>query len=260
MKKNIKISIAVLTAICLLWSLIVITDYIRCKNFQEPIFTLSTSRDQNGNGYYKCLGYEISSIAREFNGNQFIKYDMKFDLFGKGRAFKKTIYDNYRHNSGLIGSDKETVLNYLEALKYVTPDVSGSQETYTEYVKENGIESMDMILYNGIVAGFTYEYYDLKVAYDFATHLRKDLELTFGEKTTYPGMIQTGKDYFDNIKNVSELKILNTYYEDWSFNHNKKENIDKMLSGKKYSRTDIRFELSVIDKNKATVSVRIIAL
>ena len=39
-----------------------------------------------------------------------------------------------------------------------------------------------------------------------------------------------------------------------------KENIDKMLDGKDYSRIDIHFELSVIDANNATVSVRYIAL
>ena len=261
-KKTIRNIIITIVGLCLIWSAMAITDYIRCKSFKEPIFTIGTNRDQNGNGYYKCIGYEIRSVAREFNGNKFVKYDMQFSLFGRGRGIKKTIYDNYRHNLGLLGSDKETVLNYLEALKCVTPDVSGNQETYTEYVKENGIEVMNMILYNDVVAGFEYEYYDLQAAYDFATHLRKDLELTFGEKSTYPGMVQTNKDYFDNVKNVSELKSQYTYYEDWkaAFDYQKKENIDKMLDGKDYSRIDIHFELSVIDANNATVSVRYVAL
>ena len=261
-KKVIRNIIITIVGLCLIWSAMVITDYVRCKYFKEPIFTIGTNRDQNGNGYYKCIGYEIRSVAREFNGNEFVKYDMQFSLFGRGRGIKKTIYDNYRHNLGLLGSDKETVLNYLEALKFVTPDVSGNQETYTEYVNGNDVKVINMILYNGIVAGFEYEYDNLQAAYDFATHLRKDLELTFGEKSTYPGIVQTNKDYFDNVKNVSELKSQYTYYEDWkaAFDYQKKENIDKMLDGKDYSRIDIHFELSVIDANNATVSVRYIAL
>ena len=52
------------------------------------------------------------------------------------------------------------------------------------------------------------------------------LELAFGEKSTYPEMVQTNKDYFDNVKNVSELKSQYTYYEDWkaAFDYEKKEN------------------------------------
>ena len=53
---------------------------------------------------------------------------------------------------------------------------------------------------------------------------------------------------------MSELKSQYTYYEDWkaAFDYQKKENIDKMLDGKDYSRIDIHFELSVIDANNAT--------
>ena len=256
-KKTIKIIITAIIGLCFIWSVMVITDYVRAKDLKAPLFAINTHRDQNGNGHYECLGYGVRSVAREFNGNKFIKYDMQFSLFGRGRGIKKTIYDNYRHNLGLLGSDKETVLNYLEALKYVTPDVSGNQETYTEYVNGNDVKVINMILYNGVVAGFEYEYDNLQAAYDFATHLRKDLELTFGEKSTYPEMVQTNKDYFDNVKNVSELKSQYTYYEDWkaAFDYGKKENIDKMLAGKEYSRIDIHFELSVVDENKAIISL-----
>ena len=44
------------------------------------------------------------------------------------------------------------------------------------------------------------------------------------------------------------------------FDEEKQKNIDKMLSGKDYSRIDIHFELSVIGANKATVSVRYVAI
>lgn len=121
---------------------------------------------------------------------------------------------------------------------------------------------MNLIFYNGVVAGFEYEYNNLKAAYDFAKHLTKELEITFGEKTTYPGMVQTNKDFFDNIKDVSELKAQYIYYEDWTavFDEEKQKNIDKMLDNKSYSRIDIHFELLIINANKATVSVRYAAM
>lgn len=150
----------------------------------------------------------------------------------------------------------------MDALKFVTPNVFGEQTTYTEYVNGNDVKVINMILYNDVVTGFEYEYDNLQAAYDFAKYLRKDLELTFGNKTTYPETVQIGKDYFDTINDISELKAQYIYYEDWkaAFDGEKQNNIDKMLSGKDYSRIDIHFELSVIGANKATVSVRCVAI
>ena len=86
--------------------------------------------------------------------------------------------------------------------------------------------------------------------------------MTFGQKATYPGMVQTNKDYFDNVKGVPELKNQYTYYEDWNavFEGQKQENIEKMLAGRDYSRIELHFVLSVLDENKAIVSARYIAL
>lgn len=261
-KKIVCISISVVVLLIAVWSAMVITDYTRSKNLKAPLFATSIHLNQHGAGRYKGIGYDVIAVSKAFNREEHILYDMHFMLFGRGNGGKKTLYDNYRHNLGLLVSDKEHILNSLEALQYVTPDVSGNQETYTEYLNGNDVKIMNMILYNDIVAGFEYEYHNLEAAFDFATYLRKDLELTFGEKTTYPGMAQTNKDYFDSIKSVSELKPGFTYYEDWTavFDYNKKDNLKKMLEGKKYSRTDIRFELKVVDENKAIVSTRIIAI
>ena len=81
MKKAIRNSIITIISLCLIWSAMVITDYVRCKSFKEPIFTIGTNRDQNGNGYYKCIGYEIRAVAREFNGNKFVV--PYYTVFGK---------------------------------------------------------------------------------------------------------------------------------------------------------------------------------
>ena len=187
---------------------------------------------------------------------------MEFILFGRGNGVKRTIRDNYHQNYALIGEDKDTVINYLEALKVVNPDVSGNQETYTEYVNGNDVKVMNLTFYNGVMSGFEYEYHNLNSAYEFASYLREELEMTFGEKDTYPEMLHKNKDSFDNVKNVSELKNQYTYYEDWTmyFEGDEQENIDKMLDGRDCSRIDMRFELSVIDENKAIVSVKYIVV
>lgn len=262
MKNTLKRFVIIIAALGVLWSVAVAIDYTRSKAMKPPIFAISSAKSQNGNAYYDCLGYRVYSVAREFNGKEFVVYDMRFSLFGKGNGGRKTIYDNYHQNLGLLGTDKEIALNYLDALKFVTPDVSGEQTTYTEYVNGNDVKVINMMLYNDVVAGFEYEYDNLQAAYDFAKYLRRDLELTFGNKTTYPETVQNGKDYFDSINDISELKVQYIYYEDWKavFDEEKQKNIDKMLSGKDYSRIDIHFELSVIGANKATVSVRYVAI
>lgn len=260
-KKTIGVIFSVVIVSVLVWSVMAIIDYNRAKGLKPPLFAISTERDQNGNGYYDCLGYDVRAVAKPFNGKEYVLYDMQFSLFGRGEGGKKTISDNYYHNIGLLGRDKETVIKYLEALEFVTPDVSGKQEKYTEYVNGNDVKVMNLIFYNDIMSGFEYEYHNIEAAYNFAVKLRKDLEMTFGEKSTYPEEMQTNKDYFDNVKDVSELKNQYTYYEDWNavFEGKNQENINGMLEDKDYSRIDIHFELSVIDENKATVSARYVA-
>ena len=262
-KKIIKYTLIIAVVLGLLWSAMVIIDYNRSKDLKEPLFAISTARDQHGNGYYKCLGYEIYARAYPFNGKDYVLYDMQFHLLGGTSKPKMTISFASSHAYLQLGESKEKVFDYIEALEYITPDKSGKQETYTEHANIDGAKViLKLVFYNDVLSGFEYEYDNVDVAYKEAERLRRDLELTFGEKTTYPGMVQTNKDYFDNIKNVSDLKNQYTYYEDWEavFEDEKQENINKMLEGKDYSRIDIHFELSVIDENKAILSTRYVAL
>ena len=263
MKKFIKSFLIIAVVFSLIWSAMAIIDYNRSKDLKEPLFAISTARDQNGNGYYKCLGYEIYARAYPFNGKDYILYDMQFHLLGRTTKPKKTISFASSHTYLQLGESKEKVFDYIEALRYITPEISGNQEIYTEHANIDGAKViLKLIFYNDVLSGFEYEYDNVDVAYKEAERLRRDLELTFGEKNTYPGMTQTNKDYFDNIKDVSELKNQYTYYEDWpaAFDYQKEENINKMLDGKEYSRIDIHFELSVIDENKAILSTRYVAL
>lgn len=263
MNKFVKRFFIIVIALGMIWSAMIIIDYTRSKNLKEPLFAISTARDQNGNGYYKCLGYEIYARAYPFNGKDHILYDMQFHLLGGSAKPKMTISFASSHAYLQLGESKEKVFGYIEALEYITPEISGNQEIYSEHANIDGAKViLKLVFYNDVLSGFEYEYDNVDVAYKEAERLRRDLELTFGEKTTYPVMVQTNKDYFDNIKDVSELKKQYTYYEDWEvvFEDEKQENINKMLEGKDYSRIDIHFELSVVDENKAIVSAKCIAL
>jgi len=263
MKKKRIITTILIIALSLgfIWSAMAIIDYNRAKNLRPPLFATSIALDQHGAGFYHCLGYDVWAVSKAFNGKEHIIYDMRFMLFGRGNGGKKSISNNYHLNYGLMGEDKESVFDYMEALEFVTPDVSGKQETYTEYVNGNDVKSMNLIFYNDVMAGFEYEYHNLEAAYEYAVKLRKDLEMTYGEKSTYP-TTATNKACFDTLKSVSDMKSHYTYYEDWNavFEGKKQENINKMLEGKNHSRIDIHFELSVIDENKAIVSTKYIAL
>ena len=110
--------------------------------------------------------------------------------------------------------------------------------------------------------GINKQWNDIWIEEDGIHMLKLAYESLFKSKEA-PSYI--GDDYvihFDNIKDVSELKNQYTYYEEWKavFEGKKQENINKMLEGKEYSRIDIRFELSVVNENKAILSVRYIAL
>lgn len=174
MKNTLKRVVIIIAALGVLWSVAVGNRLHPFKSYETADFCNQFCKKQNGNAYYDCLGYRVYSVAREFNGKEFVVYDMRFSLFGKGNGGRKTIYDNYHQNLGLLGTDKETALNYLDALKFVTPNVFGEQTTYTEYVNGNDVKVINMILYNDVVTGFEYEYDNLQAAYDFAKYLRKD--------------------------------------------------------------------------------------
>lgn len=255
-KKILGRGFIILLALVLLWSSAVMIDYSRSKKLKPPLFAISTAKDQNGNAYYKSLGYSVNTKAKAFNGRKYVVYDMQFSLFGRGRSRNRTLYDNYHHNPGLLGMKKEEVMDYLKALQYVTPEVSASQETYTEYIDGNDVKVINLIFNNGIAGGFTYEYHNLKAAYEFAQWLRKDLEMTYGEKISADSSA-TEKEHFDTIKGLSDIKGFCTYFEDWPvvFDAEPQKNIDRLFEGREYSEMTIHFELKVIDENEAYVSV-----
>lgn len=150
MKKAIKwvLLIAVVLVLVLIWSAMAITDYTRSKDLKPPIFATSINLDQHGAGIYHCIGYDVDAYSKAFNGKDHIVYDMRFRLFGRGDDRRRTLSDNYHQNYGLLCLDKETVLNYFEGLEVVEPDISGKQETYTEYVDGNDVKVMNLVLYN----------------------------------------------------------------------------------------------------------------
>lgn len=110
---------------------------------------------------------------------------------------------------------------------------------------------------------------DIEQAYNFAKNYRKDFELNYGEKDTYPNVGSTNADYFDNVSNVEYLKDNCVYFEDYTVEVSDErtnkhwlndKKAQKMLGNIKYSRIDLRLELKVNNSNSASVSVKYIVI
>ena len=60
MKKARKIIITALAIAVFLWCSAFATDYIRCRNLQDPVFARATVlADDGGSGTYRGLGYVV---------------------------------------------------------------------------------------------------------------------------------------------------------------------------------------------------------
>ena len=86
--KSKKVLFGILIAVIVLWSIIFIIDYTRCRNFKEPIFLIAReTADDGGSGTYYGLGYKVEiekTISAEY-GIQLLKVEMYiFDKFITG--------------------------------------------------------------------------------------------------------------------------------------------------------------------------------
>lgn len=224
-KKIICIGVTVVVLLIAVWSAMVITDYNRAKDMKPPLFAYSKHLDAHGGGIYDGIGYSVWARTKAFNGTDNVLYDMHFVMFGRGENYKFTIADRYNHHYLSICDSKKLVFDSIEALEYITPTKEGDEEIYSEHAHINGSNViLNLIFYKDVMIGFEYEYDNFEAAYEYATKLRQDLEMTFGEKTTYPETTQVNKGLFDKIKDESELKSDYTYYEFWTagFDYNKK--------------------------------------
>ena len=88
MKKSLKILIRVIVILIVLWGIIFFSDYLRCRNFKEPIFVVAgVTADDGGSGTYYGLGYKVKiekTISAEY-GTELVKVEMyMFDKFITG--------------------------------------------------------------------------------------------------------------------------------------------------------------------------------
>ena len=95
MKKTI---ISVLFLLTVLWIIIFFTDYIRCRNFKEPIFVVAgVTADDGGSGIYYGLGYKVKiqkTISVEY-GPILVKVEMyMFDKFIAGAIAENNKNEN----------------------------------------------------------------------------------------------------------------------------------------------------------------------
>ena len=166
----------------------------------------------------------------------------------------------YDNTLPLMGADKEKVLETLEvdAAQAEVTQRNQQEEYLLDFTLDDTAGKAVLIFYNDVFMGFQYQLTDWNTAYSYANQIRQELEQQYGEKTTYPGMVSSNKDYFDNITDVSQLKETVEYYEDWT-PETDPEQMEKMV-GTDYSRIDVRFTLWTLPENTAYITVRYMAL
>lgn len=184
----------------------------------------------------------------------------------------KTITD-VEHTIGFYNLFGETATIVMKNIDFgdVQGVTRGNQTTYTFDCANNdeGFVKKQLIFYNDILMAEETYFNDVEKAYNFAKEYRKNFELNYGEKDTYPNVSSQNTDYFDNVTGVEYLKDNFIYYEDYKVEVSDKrtdkpwlndEKAEKMLGDTKYSRIDLRLELRVNNSCSASVSVKYIVL
>ena len=170
----------------------------------------------------------------------------------------------------LFGESKDIVMKNID-FGDVEGVAEGEHLTYTFDCNDNeeGFIKKHLVFYNDVLMAEETYFEDIEKAYNFAKGYRKNFELNYGEKDTYPDINSTNSEYFDNITNVDYLKDNCSYYEDYTVEVSEKrtekpwldaKKAEKMIGNRKYSRIDLRLELRVISSSSASVSVKYIVL
>ena len=184
----------------------------------------------------------------------------------------KTITD-VEHTIGFYNLFGETTAIVMKNIDFgdVQGVTKGNQTTYTFDCSNNdkGFVQKQLIFYNDILMAEETYFNDLEQAYNFAKEYRKNFELNYGEKDTYPNVSSPNTDYFDNVTGIEYLKDNFIYYEYYTVEVSDKRTdkpwlndvkAEKMLGDIKYSRIDLRLELRVINSGSASVSVKYVVL
>jgi hypothetical protein len=163
----------------------------------------------------------------------------------------------------LMGQKKEAVIDELRINESnAKVEKQNNEEQYSfETTIENNLCVVNVIFYNEIMMGYQYQFKDAKTAYDYAKKVRKNLELEYGEPTTYP-VQSTTRAGFDSLKSYSDITTTDVgmiYYEDWT--PEKDADLEKeMLGDIDIDRLDVRMQLSCLPNDNAFVIVRYSAI
>lgn len=262
LKKDLKIAALLLLVLALLWSLALLTDYIRAKSLKPPLFSISMDLNQYGEGHYKGIGYTVVPYTAEFTRGETTLYDMHFMLFGRGYSRKITLRDGVGTGVGFLGLERERLLEFVEALRFAEPEKDGVRETYTQYLHQNDMEEIAVTLRNGIVSEVRCEYRDVDAAYKYMTMVCQDLRLTYGENASVTDSDTEESERFESVSGAAEMKADWDYYAQYTpnFEGEMKENIEKMLGDGKNSRVDVRADMRIVAENHASVCLRYVEI
>lgn len=261
-KKVLKRIAVTVLGLALLWSVVVLTDYIRAKNLKPPLFSVSMSLNQYGEGYYKGIGYTVIPYTAEFTRDEPILYDMHFMMFGRGYSRKRTLNNGVGTGVGFLGLQRECLLEFIEALCFAEPENDGEREIYTQYLHQSDMEEVAVTLRNGIVSEVRCEYRDIDAAYEYMTRVCQDLRLTYGDWAATENIDDESALPFEKASGVDNMKINCDYYAQYTphFEGYIAENIKKMTGGNQISHVDIRVDMRVVAENYASVYLRYVEI
>ncbi len=146
-------------------------------------------------------------------------------------------------------------------------DTIGNEKTYSFECNNNdfGVTKKKLNFYNDVLYLEQTDFDNIEDAFFYASNYRRDFDLNYGEKDTYPMLVSQNLDFFDNITGVEYLKNGFTYYEYYTVTVSDKktdvpwlyaEKADKLTGDRKYSRMDMRLELKINSENSASVIVK----
>lgn len=213
--KSKKVLFGILIAIIVLWSIIFVIDYTRCRNFKEPIFVVAVeTADDGGSGTYYGLGYKIEiekNISAEY-GVQLLKVEMYiFDKFITGAiADVANVYDEV-NNNGISNSFVGTVLEETTTYMIVEPNEDEIERKSSDKIIINyGTDHIDYLYGIGRKVLIKYDGYIMET---YPAQINTDNILTEGHEEFELIVKKSNKANKTKILNNKDLYKYNSDYD-----------------------------------------------
>lgn len=142
MKKTVIIIILIIVLLIILWLGMFLTDYVRCSNFEEPIFARATFSTDFGYSdgrkdlTYKGVGYNISTnyiqTAKSEKLISVYMYIFNKEILSKDREIKDVIIDNVNIENSVdnMAETKEAVIIEVNNTTLSVIDVKNKEDIY----------------------------------------------------------------------------------------------------------------------------------